>query len=67
VARADFSIADVEGGVMAGQIGPDTYGVSGRAGLRDVFGPGTVGRKEAYIALGVAAFMLIYWRAAKGY
>ena len=67
MARADFAISDIEGGVMVGQTSPDVYGAQANLGFRSVFGPGTVGRKEAYITIGVAVFMFIYWRAAKGY
>lgn len=67
MARADFAISDIEGGLLVGETAPSLYGIEAHAGWRSAFGPGTVGRKEAYITLGVAAFMLIYWRAAKGY
>ena len=67
MARADFTIGDLEGGTVIGQTSPDVYGGSANLGYHATFGPGTVGRKEAYIAAGVVVLMLIYWRAAKGY
>ncbi len=67
MARADFAIADIEGGGVVGETSPDVYGASASVGYRSAFGPGTVGRKEAYIALGVGFMLLVYWRAAKGY
>jgi hypothetical protein len=67
MARADFAIADIEGGTMVGETSPNVYGASANVGYRSAFGPGTVGRKEAYITLGVAAMLFVYWRASKGY
>ncbi len=70
MARADFTIGGIEGYALGGDIDPgpaSVYGASGSLGWRDTFGPGTVGRKEAYVTLIVAGFMVIYWRAAKGY
>ena len=70
MARADFTIANIEGGGMVGETSPSVYGGSASlnyTGFRDTFGPGTVGRKEAYIALIVGGMLFIYWRAARGY
>jgi hypothetical protein len=67
MARADVAIADIEGQGTVGDIGGGVYGGQASVGYHGSFGAGTVGRKEAYIALGVAAFLLIYWKAAKGY
>ena len=67
MARADFTIADIEGHGVVGETAPSVYGGSASVGLRTAFGPGTVGRREAYVTLIVLGFMLVYWRAAKGY
>lgn len=67
MARADFTIADLEGGGVVGETSPSVYGASANVGWRASFGPGTVGQKEAVVALVVFGMMLVYWRAAKGY
>jgi len=69
MARADFTIANIEGTTVLGETSPSVYGGSASLGVgfRDTFGPGTVGRKEAYISLIVAGFLFVYWRAARGY
>jgi len=68
--RGSFTIANIEGYGDVGDIDPGpgaTYGASAGVGWKSTFGPGTVGRKEAYVTLIVAGMLFIYWRAAKGY